>query len=99
MLGRRMLLRCEEWKKLSPSAKLLYILLKAKFNGSNNGEIKLHYSELKGIKGLSSDSTISKAIKELEQNEWIKKTVCGGLFRHSNMFLLTGKYDDMLAAS
>ena len=34
-----MLLRSPEWKSLSAAAKLAYIYLKSKFNGSNNGGI------------------------------------------------------------
>jgi len=60
----------------------------------NNGQIRLYYSELKGVKGLSSPSTISKALKELEAKEWIKRTMMGGFHRHFNEFELTGKYDD-----
>ncbi|MFC2142145.1 helix-turn-helix domain-containing protein, partial [Acidobacteriota bacterium] len=61
-----------DWKELIPAAKLFYIHLKAKHNGSNNGEIRLHYSELKGVKGLSSPSTIAKAIRELKDKGWIE---------------------------
>ncbi len=96
MLARRMLLRSEEWKRLSSGAKLFYVYLKAKYNGINNGNIKLHYSELKGIKGLSSPSTISRAIKELEKKEWIKRTELGGLYRYINEYELTGSHDDCL---
>jgi len=97
MLSRGMLLRTQEWKELSPAAKLAYLYLKAKFNGSNNGGIRLYYSELRGVKGLSSHSTISKALKELEAKGWIKRTMLGGLYRHYNEFELTGKYDDHLS--
>lgn len=95
MITRRML-RNEEWKNLSPSAKLFYIYLKGKFNGYNNGEIRLYYSELEGIKGLSSHATISKASKELENKGWILKTKVGGLYRNCNEFKLIGKFDDSL---
>ena len=96
MLARKMLSRNEEWKELSSAAKLFYIYLKSKYNGINNGSIKLHYSELKGVKGISSHSTISKAIKELEKKEWIKRTKQGGLYRHINEYELTGNYDEYL---
>ena len=36
MLGRDMLLHCEEWKRFSSAAKLVYIYLKAKHNGSHS---------------------------------------------------------------
>ena len=90
------MLKSKEWKGLSASAKLFYIYLKGKYNGQNNGEIRLYYSELDGVKGLSSPSTKSKAIRELEDKEWIRRTQLGGLYRKSNDFELTGKYDAYL---
>lgn len=95
MLPRKMLRR-KEWKELNPAAKILYLYLKAKYNGSNNGEIRLYYSELKGIKGISSPSTISKATRELENEGWIERTKKGGLYRYFNEYKLTGKFDDYL---
>lgn len=95
MLPRKML-REEKWKNLSPAAKILYIYIKGKYNGQNNGNIRLYYSELKTVRGLSSSSTISKAFKVLEDEEFIKKTKLGGLFRYFCEYELTGKYDDYL---
>lgn len=92
----RKTLKMTEWKELSAAAKLFYIHLKAKYNGHNNGDICIYYSELHGIKGISSNSTISRAIRELEEKGWIIKTMLGGLMRHVNKFKLTGKYDDHL---
>jgi hypothetical protein len=92
----RKTLRGEEWRELSPRAKILYIHLKGKYNGQNNGHIQLHYSELYGIKGLSSPSTISKAFTELEQKEWIRRTKYGGLYRYACEYELTGKFDDSI---
>ncbi len=91
-----MLFHCDEWKVLSPSAKLLYLYLKARFNGSNNGKIRLSYSALSGIKGISSSATISKAMKELEESGWINRTKIGGLYRNNNEFRLTAKFDECL---
>lgn len=96
MIGRGMLLRCKEWKELSAAAKIFYVYLKAKFNGANNGEIRLYYSELKEVKGLSSPSTVSKAIKELEVKGWIRREKRGGLFRYNNDYSLTGKFDNCI---
>lgn len=95
MLPRKML-RHQEWKMFNPAAKIIYIHLKGKYNGHNNGEIRLYYSELKGIKGLSSPSTISKAFRELEIKGWIKRTKLGGLYKYFNDYELTGKVDDYL---
>jgi hypothetical protein len=97
MLGRKMLLKDPEWKSLSISAKLAYVYLKAKFNGTNNGGIRLYYSDLKGVRGLSSPSAISRAFKELEKKEWITITKHGGLYRFFNEFKLTGRHDDHLS--
>lgn len=94
MLGRDMVLHCEEWSQLSSSAKVLYIHLKAKHDGTNNGKICLHYSELRKVKGFRSDETISKAFAELEERGWISKPSPGGLYRIPNRYGLTGRYDD-----
>jgi len=92
----RKTLRSKEWKELSAAAKIFYIHLKRKYNGHNNGEIRLYYSDLEGIRGCSSPSTISKAINELEEKGWIRRTKFGGLYRYFNEFELTGEYDDYL---
>ena len=91
------MLRSQDWVQLSPAAKLFYIHLKAKYNGNNNGEIRLHYSELKGIRGISAPPTISKATNELEEKGWIRRTQHGGLYRYHNKFELTGKFDEYLS--
>lgn len=93
MLGREMILHCDEWKQLSSSAKVLYLILKAKYNGSNNAEIVLHYKELRSFNGFSSDATVRKAFKELEVGGWITKYSLGGLYRIPNKYGFTGKCD------
>ena len=93
MLGRDMINHCDEWKQLSPSAKIAYICIKARHNGGNNGKISLPYSELETVKGLGSPSTVSSALKELVKKGWIRKTHLGGLFRYRNQYEMTGKYD------
>ena len=93
MLGRDLWLRCPEWRALSPAARDVYAMLKAKYNGSNNGEIKLFYSELRGLSGLRCNKTISSAFRELEKGAWIGRTVLGGLYRKIWVYKLTGKFD------
>ena len=93
MLPRKML-RSKEWRNLSPAAREVYTQLKAKYNARNNGQIRLYYSELENIEGLRSPSTRSKAFRELEEKEWVKRTKLGGLFRHFNEYRLTWKHDD-----
>jgi len=96
MLGREMVLHGDEWMQLSPSAKVLYIHIKAKHNGTNNGNIVVHYSELEAVRGLSSPSTASKAFTELENKGWITRTHYGGLYRRPNKYSLTGRYDNYM---
>jgi len=67
--------------------------MKGKYNSKNNGRIRLYYSELKKIKGLSGTKTISKAFKELEMKEWIRRVKQGGMYGRPNEYELTGKYD------
>lgn len=95
MLPRKMI-RSKDWKDLTPAAREIYCQLKGKYNGSNNGEIRLYHSELKDIKGLKSPSTRCRAFQELENNGWVVRTKLGGLFRYFNEYKLSGKFDDSL---
>ena len=88
MLEKEML-KSKEWKELSKSAKIIYIYLKAKYNGHNADQLRLTYSELKD---QFSPSTIAKALKELQKKGWVEKTKYGGLFRYYNLYKLTGKW-------
>jgi DNA-binding MarR family transcriptional regulator len=86
-------LRSKEWKELSPAEKLIYIKIKANYNGLNNGQIPFKYSEIEGEKGFKSSATISKTLKGLESKGWIEKTKHGGLYRFYCLYRLTGKFD------
>jgi hypothetical protein len=92
----RKVLEDEAWKHFSSSAKLFYIYLKGRYNGQNNGHIRLYYNGLKGTKGLSSPGTISRASSELQAAGWITRRTLGGLHRYFNEYELTGKVDDYL---
>jgi len=89
MLDRQML-DSPQWKELSHAEMIAYVYLKKNYNGGNNGEIPLKYSDLKGI---LAPATLSKAFKGLESKEWIKKTRHGGLYRYYCLYKLTEKYD------
>jgi len=82
-----------EWKHLSGAAKIFYVHLKSRYNGSNNGEIKLSYRDMNGVKGCSNDRTIAAAIRELEKKGWITITSYGGLSRILNVYKLTFEYE------
>ena len=100
-LGKRMILKCEEWQDLSPGARTIYEVLKAKYyrkkdGSTNNGELQAKYSDLQKFKGLKNPHTISGCFKELENKGWIKRTWTGGLFRIPNKYEITCKHDDHL---
>jgi hypothetical protein len=96
MLGKRLWLKSPEWRGLSPQARDVYAMLKSKYNGHNNGEIRLHYSEIRGVSGLKCNKSISKAFRELEAKTWIERTKIGGMYRYHNLYKLTGKFDEHL---
>ena len=83
-------LESEEWKALTHSEKLIYILIKANYNGSNNGEIPFVYAN---VTDQFSSRTISKSIKGLIKKGWLEKTKHGGLFRFYCEYKLTCNYD------
>ena len=95
-LPRELIFRSEQWRSLSPRAKVLYLTLKAKYNGANNGDIRLCYRELKDDAGFKSPKSISAALRELEKGEWVERVKRGGLYRYENRFRITGKFDAML---
>ncbi len=83
------------WRKLGPSSKVLYLHLKSKFVGHNNGELCLRYCELKDF---MSPPTISDAFKELVEVGWITKDhIVGGKHRFTVYYALTGKYDETIS--
>jgi len=89
----RRTLKEKYWRLLNGAAKIFYLHLKARYNGSNNGEIELPYRSMKDVKGCSNHRTISRASKELQKKEWIEVEERGGLYRHKNLYKLTFKYD------
>ena len=65
------LIESEAWKWLRPISKAVYIELKSRYNGLNNGRISLSLSEAAHIL-KASKSSISKALKQLEAHGFIK---------------------------
>lgn len=83
------LLRDETWKKLSSSAKVLYIYLRNKFNRETLNKLTLTYGEMKDI---MSTATMSKALKELRKTKFIEITKFGGLYGGSCSYKLIGEF-------
>jgi hypothetical protein len=94
-IERRTIFRCESWRSLSLRAKLFYIHLKAHYDGTNNGSIELHFSELSAHPGFNSKRAFYGAAKELISAGWVTRTNSkqSGLYRNPNTYELTGKYD------
>ena len=65
------LLGSEAWRWLRPISKAVYIELKQRYNGLNNGKISLSLSEAAHIL-KASKSSISMALKQLETHGFIK---------------------------
>jgi hypothetical protein len=85
------LLKDPEWRKISNSAKIVYIYLRAKFNCKTLNEVSLTYSEMNDI---ISSKTMSEALKKLIKGNWIERVNYGGLMSGSSTFKFTGKYKD-----
>lgn len=88
------LLKDSGFRKLSSSAKVIYIYLRGKFNTETYSEVSLAYSELKGVKGLGSPATISKAFQELQICGFIEKTKHGGLYGGVCKYKFIGPFKD-----
>ena len=65
------LIESEAWRWLRPISKAVYIELKRRYNGLNNGKISLSLSEAAHLL-KASKSSISKALKQLETHGFIK---------------------------
>ena len=65
------LIESQAWRWLRPICKAVYIELKRRYNGLNNGRISLSLSEAAHIL-KASKSSISKALKQLETHGFIK---------------------------
>ena len=87
-------LESEAWRWLRPISKAVYIELKRRYNGLNNGKISLSLSEAAHIL-KASKSSISKALKQLETHGFIK-LIKKGYFtgRMASEFALTDEQLD-----
>ena len=88
------LIESEAWKWLRPISKAVYIELKRRYNGLNNGKISLSLSEAAHIL-KASKSSISTALKQLEAHGFIK-LIKKGYFtgRMASEFALTDEQLD-----
>ena len=88
------LIESEAWRWLRPISKAVYVELRRRYNGSNNGKISFSLDE--GARILrASKSTIQKALVELEEHGFIK-LIKKGYFtgRKASEFALTDERCD-----
>ena len=70
------MIRHHAWRSLSPPAIKVWIELRSRFNGRNNGDLSLGLDEGARLLGMSK-STVLRALKELETKGFIKMTRLG----------------------
>ena len=88
------LIESQAWRWLRPISQSVYIELRRRYNGLNNGRISLSLSEAAHIL-KASKSSISKALKQLETHGFIK-LIKKGYFtgRMASEFALTDEQLD-----
>lgn len=91
VMVRKDLLQDLEWKKLTSGAKILWLYLRNYWDYSNSKETSVTYSQMKGI---MSSRAMSRALKELLDNNWIENTKKGGLFKGISKYKFIGRYKD-----
>ncbi len=73
------------WQLVGNPARVAYLHIKKQAKSDNPGELIFPYSE---AEKLMTRKTYSKAIRELEEFGFIKRTQRGGLYRKTNYFTL-----------
>lgn len=87
----RFMLNHESWLNLSPAARCIYIEIRKRYNGSNNGEIHLSCRDAAQVVKCGK-STATKLFRELMEHGYIKSAV-KGKFRHkwASTWILTNE--------
>lgn len=73
------LLRHPAWRSLSPAAIKVWLELRSRFNGNNNGKLTLSVDQGAKLLGMSK-TTVTRALKELETKGFIVKTRPGAWY-------------------
>jgi hypothetical protein len=88
-----------EYLDLSVPARMVYFCLKSGYLpttrkcSGNNGHITYSYSALRKGSGFSSNTTIWRAINELEKKGWVRKNERGSIIMGPTKYELTGNHD------
>lgn len=83
------ILYSSSWAELPYSAMVVYVHLKGEFVGYNKKELKLPYSQMKGI---MSSATFWRAINMLEKIGFIDRIQRGGLEKNPNVYALSDRW-------
>lgn len=87
------LLDCAAWRALPPQARALYLELKRRYNGSNNGQIALSVRDGADLCRINRD-TVGKSFKLLEGLGFIELVTPGSFtlkVRHAAEWRLTSE--------
>ncbi|NQT73565.1 MAG: hypothetical protein HQ553_12485 [Chloroflexi bacterium] len=71
---------------------LAYLYFKKNYNGFNNGDIELRYSEMRYV---MSYTYLKKAIDGLIEKGWVERIEPGGMYGTPAKYELTGKYEEL----
>lgn len=94
--------KTEAWATLTPGPRVLYIELKRRYNGSNNGRIMLSHRDAAKLLNVHRN-TVGKWLVQLEERGFIKKTQShylgpSGVGQTSHWLLTELPSDDMKSA-
>ncbi len=97
---RHFLLDCPAWRSMGCAPRQLYVELRRRFNGSNNGEISYSVRQAASDLHIAKD-TAMKAFRELEEKGFLKCAQSGSFHwkeRHASLWILTEEdYRDQFA--
>ncbi|MHA6289136.1 DeoR family transcriptional regulator [Maricaulis sp. CAU 1757] len=69
----------DAWRSLGGASAKVYVELRSRFNGGNNGDLSLSYGEAADLLGLGK-STVRRAFEELQAKGFVVKTDGGSWY-------------------
>lgn len=91
IMFKKYMLNHPSWLDMSPEARCLFIELRRRFNGVNNGDISLSCREAAKV-AKTSKGTANKALRELIEHGFIKMANKGYFSnRHATTWILTNE--------
>jgi hypothetical protein len=83
--------RSDAWRSLSGPAAKVYVELRSRFNGYNNGRLSLSFAEAADLLAVGK-STVGRAFEELEEKGFVEKTKQGHWYgRQASEWAVTDK--------